>query len=107
MGFSAGGHLAASLGTLWNDSELALPADCRPDAMLLCYPVISLLEHTHRATSDNVSAGDEALLARSSILPPQIIGLSLRLGAGFEQVTTAEEAAEAVLRLRAGKEAAE
>ena len=50
---------------------------------------------------------DEALLARSSILPPQIIGLSLRLGAGFEQVTTAEEAAEAVLRLRTGKEAAE
>ena len=67
MGFSAGGHLAASLGSLWNDEELALPADCRPNAMLLCYPVISLLEHTHLATSDNVSAGDEALRQKLSV----------------------------------------
>lgn len=30
LGFSAGGHLAASLGALWNDAELALPAASRP-----------------------------------------------------------------------------
>ena len=50
---------------------------------------------------------DEPLLARASVLPPQIIGLALRLGPDFAGVTTAEEAAEAVLRLRGGREAAE
>lgn len=45
-GFSAGGHLAASLGTLWNDPELLQVYDShggqnRPNAMILCYPVIT------------------------------------------------------------------
>lgn len=37
LGFSAGGHLAASLGTHWHD----FGEDARPDATVLCYPVIS------------------------------------------------------------------
>ena len=46
MGFSAGGHLAASLGTLWNNGELAellgLEAeDIRPNGLSLSYPVIT------------------------------------------------------------------
>lgn len=45
-GFSAGGHLAASLGTLWNDEEVMKLSGCengenKPNAMVLCYPVIS------------------------------------------------------------------
>lgn len=45
-GFSAGGHLAASLGTLWNDPEFLKHYDShggqnRPNAMILCYPVIT------------------------------------------------------------------
>lgn len=46
-GFSAGGHLAACTGTLWNKDEakqLGIEIDgahCRPDALLLCYPVLS------------------------------------------------------------------
>lgn len=45
-GFSAGGHLAATLGTLWNREEfLALggfkPEEVRPNALILGYPVIS------------------------------------------------------------------
>lgn len=67
MGFSAGGHLAASLGSLWDDAELALSPASRPDALLLCYPVISLFAHTHQATSDNVSGGDEALREKLSV----------------------------------------
>ena len=58
IGFSAGGHLAASLGILWNDSEIGLPADCRPDALVLGYPVITTGEYTHGLSSDNVSGGD-------------------------------------------------
>ncbi len=47
MGFSAGGHLAASVGTLFDDGR---PGDadpverlgCRPDFLVLVYPVISM-----------------------------------------------------------------
>lgn len=44
-GFSAGAHVAGTVGVHWED--FAEPTDnaihlCRPDAMLLCYPVISV-----------------------------------------------------------------
>ena len=61
LGFSAGGHLAASLGALWNDPELDLPAEARPDALVLCYPVISTREFAHEESARWVSGGDEAL----------------------------------------------
>ena len=35
-GFSAGGHLAATLGVHWRRLDL-----CRPDGLILCYPVIT------------------------------------------------------------------
>lgn len=58
MGFSAGGHLAASLGTLWNHPILS---DCggknRPDALCLCYPVISLKTLPHEGTNMRLLAG--------------------------------------------------
>ena len=46
-GFSAGGHLAASTGTLWHINEVkanigdADPEICKPTATILCYPVIT------------------------------------------------------------------
>ncbi len=45
-GFSAGGHLAASLGCYWNASllkqYLPYPQDSyKPNALMLCYPVIT------------------------------------------------------------------
>ena len=49
---------------------------------------------------------DQVLMARASLLPPQMIGLALRLGPDFDRVTAPEEAAETVLRLRKAKEAA-
>ena len=68
MGFSAGGHLAASLGALWNDAEAALPDGSRPDALVLCYPVISTREFAHELSAENVSAGDEAYRDRLNLL---------------------------------------
>ncbi|MEG1886899.1 MAG: alpha/beta hydrolase [Oscillospiraceae bacterium] len=43
-GFSAGGHLAATLGTLWNNPEVSDLSDCQngenfPNAIILGYPV--------------------------------------------------------------------
>ena len=43
IGFSAGGHLAATLGTQWHDAALS-DENIRPDALVLCYPVISTRE---------------------------------------------------------------
>ena len=45
MGFSAGGHAAASLGTCWHTLEYG--ESCRPDAMILSYPVITSGEYRH------------------------------------------------------------
>lgn len=59
LGFSAGGHLAASLGALWNDQPLGLPVESRPDALALCYPVISTKDFAHEESADRVSGGDE------------------------------------------------
>ena len=61
LGFSAGGHLAASLGTLWQRPELSLGKDCRPDALILCYPVITAGAFSHAESIENVSGGDPAL----------------------------------------------
>ena len=61
LGFSAGGHLAASLGALWDRPELELGPDARPDALVLCYPVVSTREYAHEESVRWVTGGDETL----------------------------------------------
>lgn len=68
LGFSAGGHLAASLGAFWNDPEVALRPGCRPDALVLCYPVISTREFAHEGSAENISGGDEAYRDKLNLL---------------------------------------
>ncbi|MEG1875262.1 MAG: alpha/beta hydrolase [Angelakisella sp.] len=58
-GFSAGGHLAASLGTMWQEEFLAeqlglAPGENRPDRMILGYPVISGSECRHAGSFTNL-----------------------------------------------------
>ena len=67
LGFSAGGHLTASLGAFWNDPKLDFPADVRPDALVLCYPVISTREFAHEESAEWVSGGDEAMRDRLNL----------------------------------------
>ena len=50
VGFSAGGHLAASCGVFWDDACVNLQADrrgCRPDALVLVYPCITAGEYAY------------------------------------------------------------
>ncbi|GHV90073.1 acetylesterase [Spirochaetia bacterium] len=75
MGFSAGGHLAASLGVFWNKEILTrellpapgLTADAirsntfRPNGLLLAYPVISSGEFAHQGSINTVLDGKEEL----------------------------------------------
>jgi len=60
LGFSAGGHLASTTGTHFDkgNAEAKDPIDrasCRPDFMVLVYPVISLAESfTHKGSGRNL-----------------------------------------------------
>ena len=65
-GFSAGGHLCATLGTLWDEPLFEKVFDFsgegekswRPDGMILSYPVITMGEHTHLKSRDSLLGPD-------------------------------------------------
>lgn len=70
IGFSAGGHLCGTLGTMYDCpevSDLGSAELLRPDALGLCYPVLVGWGPTHEGTFENISGGDAALRARLSI----------------------------------------
>ena len=59
VGFSAGGHLCASLGTLWHKEGVAKKANIEygenmPNGVVLCYPVISGINHPHIGSFHNL-----------------------------------------------------
>jgi acetyl esterase/lipase len=63
LGFSAGGHLASSLGTQFDlgNKQAEDPIEhysSRPDVMVLCYPVITMGEHTHEGSKLNLLGED-------------------------------------------------
>ena len=60
LGFSAGGHLAGSLGTRWHIPEVANAINApfgtnKPKGMILCYPVLCWFDNdkTHKGTFHN------------------------------------------------------
>ena len=79
-GFSAGGHLASTAGTHFDvgNSNAAEPVErvsCRPDFMILVYPVITMGSGTHQGSKNN-------LLGRKA--PPKLV----ELFSNEKQVTT-------------------
>ena len=73
-GFSAGGHLASTLATHFDAGEAAAPdpidrSSCRPDFLILAYPVVTLLDpYTHKGSRTNLLGEnpDPALVASLS-----------------------------------------
>ena len=64
LGCSAGGHLAGCLATMWNDNMVVKtigcdPEELRPNAAVLCYPVISGVTSPHEG-SFKILLGDDA-----------------------------------------------
>lgn len=56
MGFSAGGHLASTASTHFND-KVYEPKDttsARPDFSILIYPVITMADNTHKGSRENL-----------------------------------------------------
>jgi acetyl esterase/lipase len=89
MGWSAGGHLAATAGTLFHKSHLwsIYPryVSDRPDFLVLLYPVITMRGTTHMGTRDNLlgkAAGKSAIKLYSadeqvsSRTPPTFIAVA-------------------------------
>ena len=76
LGFSAGGHLASTVGTHFE--EITAPEtpqdevssqDYRPNALVLCYPVISFCQFSHVGSMENLlgpNPSDELRLALSN-----------------------------------------
>lgn len=60
LGFSAGGHVAASAGTLAGETG-------RPDLMVLCYPVITFREHHHQGSMLNLLGEDPSEASRLAL----------------------------------------
>ncbi len=83
IGFSAGGHLCAALGTMYDCPEvqdLGTASVLRPDILGLCYPVLVSWGNTNEATFDYLTGKDQALRARLSLekqvrgdMPPAFI----------------------------------
>ena len=88
LGFSAGGHLAASAGTLWNipavrDAIGVTAGECeegvnRPDGMVLCYPVITMGKYTHDGTALLIN-GRERAEGISALTAEEVERFSLEL----------------------------
>lgn len=63
-GFSAGAHLAGTLAAVWNRADW-FPENTdralhRPDAAVLCYPVVSAGEYAHRGSFVQLAGEDPA-----------------------------------------------
>lgn len=74
LGFSAGGHLAATAGTSFDGGNAAAEdvieqQSCRPDLLVLCYPVITMEDpYTHEGSRSNLlgDAPDQAMIEKLS-----------------------------------------
>ncbi len=63
-GFSAGGHLACSLGVMWQEPKLMEALDYKddrykPNAMILCYPVLIAGVNAHQGSLINISGSED------------------------------------------------
>lgn len=63
-GFSAGGHAVGELGVRWHEEGLFAPLhlrseDVRPNALILCYPVITAGGAAHRGSFRNLTGTED------------------------------------------------
>lgn len=72
-GFSAGGHLALSLGVHWDKEWLSgplglTPEQIRPNGLILCYPVVTAGEGCHRGSVERLLWG-QILTEEEQMIP--------------------------------------
>ena len=74
IGFSAGGHLAASLGTMWDNDEIEKILGMekgynRPTGMILSYAVTSIDVHGHKSSFQKILGNNRDLGAERAVSP--------------------------------------
>ena len=70
VGFSAGGHLAASFGYLYKELAKELnynPQLIKPRTLILGYPVTLMNKSTHLGTKEIITGNDELLMAKLNV----------------------------------------
>ncbi len=78
LGFSAGGHLTATLAVHWDHfvceaDDLLAVHSARPDAVVLCYAVIDMMQHRHRGSFQLLmGASPEQSLVEAMSLQTQV-----------------------------------
>jgi acetyl esterase/lipase len=78
LGFSAGGHLAATAGTVYDSGNPASDdpierVSCRPDALIICYAVINLTELPHEGALVNLLGADSSPETRIALSPDLLV----------------------------------
>ncbi len=81
-GFSAGAHLAACAGLFWNKAEYSsilkcTPEQIKPDALCLCYPVITAGKYAHKNSFISLTRTDKAGQTENNYSPNLYTHLSL------------------------------
>ncbi|MGE4548496.1 MAG: alpha/beta hydrolase [Intestinibacillus sp.] len=69
-GFSAGGHLAGTLGALWSNDDLFTASKAeerRPNALILSYPVVTAGKYANRRSFVNLAGADAAAQQKFSL----------------------------------------
>ncbi|MBR7161049.1 MAG: alpha/beta hydrolase [Clostridia bacterium] len=74
IGFSAGGHLAASLGTMWDNDEIEALLGMekgynRPTGMILSYAVTSIDVHGHKSSFQKILGNNRDSEAERAVSP--------------------------------------
>jgi acetyl esterase/lipase len=72
LGFSAGGHVAATASTQWDrghreSNDPVERESCRPDASVLCYAVLSFLQYAHLGSLRNLLGDNPSLQQRRDL----------------------------------------
>ncbi len=77
MGFSAGGHLAASLSTMYDNptyTDKLTSLSARPDFSILIYPVISMEDDfTHKGSQENLLGKKASKALKRSFSPNTLV----------------------------------
>lgn len=68
IGFSAGAHLAGSIGMFWNSEPVKTEDESnRPNAIILSYPVVTSGEFANRGSFDNLCGDNAELVEKMSL----------------------------------------
>ena len=97
-------HIMDRIRRMNEEQQVTVVMVCHDMEVVLDYATRALVMSGGRLLADGPVKEvfrDTELMERASILPPQMIGLSLRLGEGFEQADSPDAMAEAVLSRRA------